>query len=280
MSEVPLSNEIMTIMLNDHTEPKPSQPEYIYFIYDETNDSVKIGRAKNVDKRLRALQTANPHELTILKTICVSNNKKAVQYESQLHNNFKHLNLKGEWFIYNSELQSYIEDDGEKEDSNAKTSLPRKASDNRKLKNIIAPINKQCAMFPTIRSLIVGQFLDEQGLQHIVYAIHPQDIGIIALAFSKKKNEWKLLSQPFKYGKPFVYISPNLEIEFHICPNLLHYLECTSSFERSKWTKTTRLVGLDIHYLSDLRIFSQSLIDIDDSLKPYLEILKPLEELN
>ena len=81
--------------------------EYIYFIYSEESNAVKIGRAKNVEKRLKTLQTANPHELKVIKTFKVKGGKAAKELESSLHQKFDNIRLSREWFKAEQELFNF-----------------------------------------------------------------------------------------------------------------------------------------------------------------------------
>ena len=81
----------------------------IYFI--GCNDQyVKIGVAKDPQDRLDRLETGNPYNLRILKTVDVSN-----KAEAYLHNKFSHLHHRGEWYRLNSELKAYIATEVEKD---------------------------------------------------------------------------------------------------------------------------------------------------------------------
>ena len=81
--------------------------ECIYFIHSEESNAVKIGRAKDVEKRLKSLQTAHPHELKIIKKFKLKGGKAAQELESSLHQKFDHLRLSGEWFKAEPELLDY-----------------------------------------------------------------------------------------------------------------------------------------------------------------------------
>jgi len=79
----------------------------IYFI--GCNDRyVKIGVSHHPHSRLDDLQVGNPYDLTILKTVDVSN-----KAEAYLHNKFSHLHHRGEWFNLTSELRAYIATEAE-----------------------------------------------------------------------------------------------------------------------------------------------------------------------
>lgn len=73
----------------------------VYFI--KCNDFVKIGQTNNVKQRIKDLQTGNPHELQLLKTINAD-----IKIEVQLHKQFSHLNIRGEWFALTADLIDFI----------------------------------------------------------------------------------------------------------------------------------------------------------------------------
>jgi hypothetical protein len=71
---------------------------HVYLIGEVGNDGkYKIGstRAKNVDTRLKQLQTGNPSQLYIKESFETDHPFKL---EKMLHNRFKSSNLIGEWF--------------------------------------------------------------------------------------------------------------------------------------------------------------------------------------
>lgn len=73
----------------------------VYFISD--GEFVKIGKAKDVNRRVRELQTANPRKLTILKVIECKDEKTAFDLEHFFHQQFKLFKCKGEWFDFRLE---------------------------------------------------------------------------------------------------------------------------------------------------------------------------------
>ena len=75
----------------------------IYFI--SVNDTyVKIGYARNVQARLGDLQVSSPYDLNVLKVT-----EGSMKDESIIHQKFKHLRKRGEWFFLVPELQRFIE---------------------------------------------------------------------------------------------------------------------------------------------------------------------------
>ena len=75
----------------------------VYFIWDKKNAALKIGKADNLKKRLSELQVGNPNELEVLEFLRCKSSDDAKLFESQLHETFKHLHMRGEWFRYKEE---------------------------------------------------------------------------------------------------------------------------------------------------------------------------------
>lgn len=86
-----------------------NKTEFIYFIINPDSQAIKIGKAKNVFKRLKDLQTGSPAELKLLKIIDVRAGKEAREREEQFHQKFQHLRLIGEWFRYDGDLQHFLQ---------------------------------------------------------------------------------------------------------------------------------------------------------------------------
>jgi hypothetical protein len=82
---------------------------FVYFILNRDSNSVKIGRAKDVDKRLKSLQTSSPVTLELLKIIQVNGMEEAKNLERSLHAKFSHLRMSREWFKVTQELISYLQ---------------------------------------------------------------------------------------------------------------------------------------------------------------------------
>jgi hypothetical protein len=76
----------------------------IYFVLDTVVRAIKIGYSKEPQKRLGALQTANPNKLDILGTI-----PGTEKDEEQLHIKFGEHRLKGEWFKGDEIFESVME---------------------------------------------------------------------------------------------------------------------------------------------------------------------------
>lgn len=83
--------------------------EFVYIIRQHLHNFMKIGKASDPIKRLKELQTGNPNLLYIWATIRTNCPLKT---EALLHEKFKLLKAKGEWFYFKktNETQNMIND--------------------------------------------------------------------------------------------------------------------------------------------------------------------------
>ena len=85
-----------------------NKTEFVYFIFNADSNAIKIGKAKDVYKRMKSLQTGTPAYLKLIKVIDAKAGKEAKEIEQSLHQQFEHLRLLGEWFKFNDELQEFV----------------------------------------------------------------------------------------------------------------------------------------------------------------------------
>jgi len=73
---------------------------YVYLIQSgkSNNSSVKIGVAKEPEKRILELQVGNAYLLTLIGKIPANSRKHAEYLESRLHKYFSRYHIRGEWF--------------------------------------------------------------------------------------------------------------------------------------------------------------------------------------
>jgi len=78
---------------------------YIYFIQDTATKRIKIGKTTNhPKKRLKAIQSCSPTELTLLYYF----NTENINAELELHSYFSEYRVIGEWFEPAKKLLSFI----------------------------------------------------------------------------------------------------------------------------------------------------------------------------
>ena len=68
----------------------------IYIMYSA--GYYKIGIAQDVEKRLKALETGNPHPIKVIDAIEISSREKAISIETKIHERLSDWNKSGEWF--------------------------------------------------------------------------------------------------------------------------------------------------------------------------------------
>jgi hypothetical protein len=70
---------------------------YLYAIQDSSTGYVKLGYSNDPDARVKSLQTGNSQILQLIYKAKVIPNRARV-LEQKLHHEFKHLQIRGEWF--------------------------------------------------------------------------------------------------------------------------------------------------------------------------------------
>lgn len=83
----------------------PKEKYKVYFIRAGKNKQspVKIGVTKDIELRLRHLQTGNPHRLKVVSLIECSSKEDAYKLELRLHKALRKQRLCGEWFRCHAE---------------------------------------------------------------------------------------------------------------------------------------------------------------------------------
>ena len=68
---------------------------YVYLIHDTDNDTYKIGVTKDLNKRIKSLQTGNSSELKLIESFRTD---YPFRLETMLHRNFEQYRELNEWF--------------------------------------------------------------------------------------------------------------------------------------------------------------------------------------
>lgn len=75
----------------------------VYFIRAGESGPVKIGSADDVAHRIAELQAGNPEPLILLRQI-----DGGRQTEHFTHRHFKHLRIRGEWFVFDESMLTFV----------------------------------------------------------------------------------------------------------------------------------------------------------------------------
>lgn len=68
---------------------------YVYLIEDQDNKRYKIGVTRNLEKRLRNLQTGNSNKIKLIESFLT---EYPFRLETMLHNKFKQFHHYNEWY--------------------------------------------------------------------------------------------------------------------------------------------------------------------------------------
>lgn len=82
-------------------------PGYVYFVQEHMNGTFKIGKTKNVEKRMNIFGVKLPFENKLIYLIKTGNHH---QTEAAFHKHFADKRLEGEWFALNKEDISWIKE--------------------------------------------------------------------------------------------------------------------------------------------------------------------------
>lgn len=80
-----------------------SEHRYLYFIRCGKNGPIKIGIARDPQKRLVTLQIGNPRRLVLIGTL-----EDCADLERRLHEHFAADHIGGEWFRPSKALRTFI----------------------------------------------------------------------------------------------------------------------------------------------------------------------------
>lgn len=82
---------------------------YVYFIRAGHDGPIKIGKAKNVDARIKELQIGNHRKLNLLYTLKAKSERNAFYIEKQFHKMFGSKRIHGEWFKSDIKLDKFMD---------------------------------------------------------------------------------------------------------------------------------------------------------------------------
>lgn len=89
----------------------------VYIIEALNSGNFKIGFSKDVNKRIKQLQTSNANDLELYH--CYES-EFATTIEAKIHRTYQHLRLSGEWFSLNKDILNDIILDIDKTHKNLK----------------------------------------------------------------------------------------------------------------------------------------------------------------
>jgi hypothetical protein len=148
-----------------------------------------------------------------------------------------------------------------------KSYVPKQPLVEREIKRVIKAINKKIFLFPGLRSLVIGEYLDADQTRCILIAINGNDFSILHNSSRKKyssavKQAWSELisfcgrdEQIYHRPQIPVYYLNGLRFEFLQVPELLDYLE-TNLNACNQYISLANVLGLDVPSLNHLSLLN------------------------
>lgn len=185
--EKAMEEELSRFSGNGRRDKKSPKVDDLYLIIDKTSMLLKIGRSKDVKKRLHQLQTANGNILELLFVL-----KNRGNIEDEVQEKFASLHANGEWYKYSEEIINEFISLGGKlltNKTNKEKELKEKANDEF--------VDKVYAMYPSkcpVRNTYLGKCAkDKERIKKLLKIYSKEDIEKVV----KKEIEEK-------YGKCYM----------------------------------------------------------------------------
>lgn len=135
-------------------------PGYVYFVQEYMNGSFKIGKTKNLEKRMNIFGVKLPFENKLIFIIKTGNHHQA---EAAFHKHFSVKRLEGEWFALNKEDLAWIKAGKYTDDINRtifaleeKTKTEIKTEDKTKEEKLLTP--KQVEFAKTLLTKLENEY--------------------------------------------------------------------------------------------------------------------------
>ncbi len=103
-------DDLWSMVTKATSQPKDTgKKSYVYFLQSGLDKRIKIGKANNVEQRVKSINGMNPHEVVLLASIECQSGRKARQLEMRLHERFREYQTNGEWFEPTADLLAFID---------------------------------------------------------------------------------------------------------------------------------------------------------------------------
>lgn len=149
-----------------------------------------------------------------------------------------------------------------------KTYLPKQPQVEREIKRLFKVLNNTTLLYPIIRSLVVGEYVDENATRCIVTVLFVNDERLINKSIRKRyaaevRRAWVGVeclcgrsSDTHEAPQVVAYEAGDERFEFMVCFQLLQYLEDNTSVYRQAIAKG-ELFGVEVSMLRSLEILDQ-----------------------
>ncbi|MFQ4139038.1 GIY-YIG nuclease family protein [Nodosilinea sp. PGN35] len=144
-----------------------------------------------------------------------------------------------------------------------KTYLPKEPQIDREIKRLIKALNKNTLLFPNIRSLVAGEYIDALEMRCIVMIVNVNDCIMLEKSARKRysqkvRNAWIEIEtfcglDPKKHRPLSVnsYSLKSCRLEFIVVPEIIQYFE-GSLQEQEKYLRSVEILGVAAKALNSL----------------------------
>lgn len=144
-----------------------------------------------------------------------------------------------------------------------KNYLPKEAQVYREIKRLLKALNKNTLLFPTIRSIIAGEYTDDLGNRCVVVITNLNDFAILDKSSRKRysqkvRNAWVGLETYCNFNKeghkPLTipaYTFQGYRFEFIAVPEIIRHFE-NSIHDQDQWLQETEIFGIPTRSLKGL----------------------------
>ena len=254
---------------------KDRLPSYsgIYVVVDKNNYVWYVGQAKDIHSRW---QGKSHHRYPQL-----NRSNKKLNYTIYYHQfSPEQLDEKERYYIsiFNPELNN----------SRVKQYLPKVPSLEEEIKRILKVLNKPNSLYPKVRSLILGQYQDNNNIIHVLCLINTNDYDILQNSATKKngglvRNAWSGLyrhsSSTIVWIDTPIYTMPGYQFEFYSGSEVINYLH-NHSDQRSHYVHNGTILDIEVLMIKNLKLFTLSNFSLEEKLTQKLYFLEKTMNTN
>ncbi|MEM8778198.1 MAG: GIY-YIG nuclease family protein, partial [Cyanobacteria bacterium P01_G01_bin.49] len=172
--------------------------------------------------------------------------------------------------------------------SKVKQYLPKIPSLEQEIKRILKVLNKPNCFYPKVRSLILGQYQDENNIIHVLCLINTNDYDILQNSATRKngglvRNAWSGLyrhsSRTIVWIDTPIYRMPEYQFEFYGGSEIINYLHDHSN-QRTHYVHKGKILGIEVLMIKDLRLLTLSNFSLEKKLTQKLPLLQQKMNMN
>lgn len=166
-----------------------------------------------------------------------------------------------------------------------KTYLPKEPQIHREIKRLLKALNKNSTLFPVVRSVVAGEYIDDLEIHCVVIIINFNDLKILDKSIQKRfsskvRDAWFSMEDSCGFDESLyrpvnipIYTFDQYRFEFVAIPDIIRYLSLQN---QSDFLKTVSVFGVPVKALMELEFLDELNLDYLFQF-PYSDNRKPLK---